>query len=97
MAASYTTDQVAKVTALAQKCTTLKAAIRDALALRQEMLDLGYGQGGANQLTDATTNSVYPDINAVDVLNAFTAIVALDTQLSATSRQQWGYLERMAK
>jgi hypothetical protein len=76
---------------------TLLDQIADALKLRQEALDSGFGPGGADQITDADFVGENAHVDLARFLAAFTVFDALNTTLSANSRQHYVRLQLLRR
>jgi hypothetical protein len=77
MAQSFTVKQQNYAARLATFGVALMAMCDAGIPLTQEFADETYGTGGANAITDATIQALYPAITAAQFASAEGAIVAI--------------------
>ena len=89
MAVDFTGDQISTVKKLQEISGIILDQIARAKLIVAEASDLGYGNGGANAITDAFLNGGtppnFPKLTAADVFAAALWLSNLDAALAATT------------
>ena len=94
MAQSFTQDQINKLNAMIQANYQMVTAINNLTTIKQQFIDAGYGPGTPTTgIVDATVQLVNGARTASDLTAWNTAVDALLTTLTASSRANWKAIE----